>query len=286
MTSKAASMPTTAARVLVVDDEPAIREMLAQILETAGYATHTARDGQEALEILERESYDLVILDIYMPRLDGIELLSELRMRWILPKVIVITGDNAPETLLRAVREEAYQYINKPVAADDLLPLVADVLAAPQATPPIEVISARREWVELLVPCDMTAADRIQSFMDGLKGDLPEEVRKSVGAAFRELLLNAIEWGGHFDARRKVRIACLHSKRMLLYRIADPGAGFRIEDLAHSAVSNPEDPIAHIDVREERGMRPGGFGIVLAQGMVDELIYNEARNEVVLIKYL
>jgi CheY-like chemotaxis protein/anti-sigma regulatory factor (Ser/Thr protein kinase) len=281
-----AATPATTARILIVDDEPLVREVLKQMLQPAGYFVGTAHDGLEALQILERESYDLVILDIYMPRLDGLELLSELRMRWILPKVIVITGDNAPETLLRAVREEAYQYVTKPIAADDLLPLVAEVLAAPQATPPIEVISARREWVELLVPCDMAAADRIQSFMDRLKGDLPEDVRRSVGAAFRELLLNAIEWGGKFDARRKVRIACLHSKKMLMYRIADPGAGFRIEDLAHSAAANPEDPTAHVMLREERGMRPGGFGIVLAQGMVDELIYNEARNEVVLIKYL
>jgi anti-sigma regulatory factor (Ser/Thr protein kinase) len=83
-----------------------------------------------------------------------------------------------------------------------------------------------------------------------------------------------------------VRIAYLRLKRMLLYRIADPGMGFRLEELQHAAVSHPDDPTAHIVAREEKGLRPGGFGILMAQSLVDELLYNEARNEVVLVKYL
>ena len=69
--------------------------------------------------------------------------------------------------------------------------------------------------------------------------------------------------------------------------IADPGQGFSIDSLTHSAINNPEgDPIRHALVREEKGLRPGGLGLAITQGIVDELIYNEARNEVVFIKYL
>jgi hypothetical protein len=68
---------------------------------------------------------------------------------------------------------------------------------------------------------------------------------------------------------------------MLIYRIADPGEGFDIERLRHAAISNPEhDPIHHLVVREEKGLRPGGFGLAMTRSFVDELIYNEARNEV------
>ena len=141
--------------------------------------------------------------------------------------------------------------------------------------------------MELLVPCEHAAAERIQSFLMRLKGDLPEPVRESVGQAFRELLLNAIEWGGQLDPNRKVRISFLRARRMLLYRIADPGPGFRFENLSHAAVSNPEDnPVGHLAMREQKGLRPGGFGILMTRAMVDELLYNEAQNEVVLIKYL
>ncbi|MBI3404946.1 MAG: ATP-binding protein [Acidobacteria bacterium] len=130
-------------------------------------------------------------------------------------------------------------------------------------------------------------ADRIQGFLDKMDTNIPPEVRRSVGLAFRELLLNAIEWGGRLDMEKKVRIAYLRLKKLVLYRIADPGAGFKLEGLDHSALSNPEeDPTLHTMVREEKGLRPGGFGILLAQSMVDELLYNEARNEVVLVKYL
>ena len=74
---------------------------------------------------------------------------------------------------------------------------------------------------------------------------------------------------------------------MLLYRIADPGPGFNIDDLPHAAVgSAPGDPIRHVQVREEKGLRPGGFGLLTVRGSVDELLYNEKRNEVVFLEIL
>ena len=148
------------------------------------------------------------------------------------------------------------------------------------------MISAEPHWVELSIPCTREAAERIQGFMNHLEANLSEEIRSRVGQAFRELLLNAVEWGGKLDAARRVRIAQLRSSRMILYRIADPGPGFRIEDLEHAAIGHPDDPVAHIEVRDKLGLRPGGFGIMMIRAMADELLYNEARNEVVFIKYL
>jgi anti-sigma regulatory factor (Ser/Thr protein kinase) len=129
-------------------------------------------------------------------------------------------------------------------------------------------------------------ADRIQSFVMQLDAHLPQDVHEAVAYAFRELLMNAIEWGGKLDPSRKVRIACVRTKKMLLYRIADPGEGFDIDGLKHAAISNPEDPIRHLEVREEQGLRPGGFGLAMTRSLVDELIYNEPRNEVIFIKYV
>jgi anti-sigma regulatory factor (Ser/Thr protein kinase) len=122
--------------------------------------------------------------------------------------------------------------------------------------------------------------------MSSLDATLAPDVREVTAYAFRELLLNAIEWGGKLDPNRKVRIACLQTKRMLLYRIADPGPGFDIDDLPHAAISYPDEPVAHMNVREEKGLRPGGFGLLTVKASVDELIYNEKRNEVVFVKYL
>jgi CheY-like chemotaxis protein/anti-sigma regulatory factor (Ser/Thr protein kinase) len=273
-------------KILVVDDDRATRHILQKVLTAGGYQTTVAKDGIEALEALGKRRFDLLLLDVWMPRMNGLELLARLRTRKRKPRVVVMTSDDAPQTLLEAVRENAFTYVHKPVDASGLLDTLRAVLEAPEI-PPIEVISARPEWVELMVPCTRDAVDRFEAVMAHLEADLAPDVRESIVYAFRELLLNAIEWGGRLDATRQVRIACLHSPRMLMYRIADPGPGFTIEDLPHAAIGQPPDqPIEHMRIREEKGIRPGGFGLMTVRARVDELLYNEKRNEVVFVKYL
>jgi CheY-like chemotaxis protein len=274
-------------RILVVDDDRSTRQLIRLQLRSAGHSVETAANGAAALERVGRRRFDLVLLDVWMPGMDGLEMLARLRDAPSRPKVVVMTADDTSETLLRAVREHAFRYVTKPIEPKELLSLVDEVLASGPEVRPIEVVSARPDWVELLVPCDREAAGRIQDVMARLEAHLPEDVRTSVGQAFRELLMNAIEWGGHLDPRQTVRIACLRARRMLLYRIADPGKGFSFEGLAHAAVSNPPDnPMEHVVTREEKGLRPGGFGLLMTRQMVDELLYNEAHNEVVFVKYL
>jgi hypothetical protein len=73
---------------------------------------------------------------------------------------------------------------------------------------------------------------------------------------------------------------------MLLYRVADPGPGFSFTGLTHAAIGQPaEQPTAHVAVRDQLGIRPGGFGIAMIRAIADELLYNEAQNEVLFIKY-
>jgi anti-sigma regulatory factor (Ser/Thr protein kinase) len=168
----------------------------------------------------------------------------------------------------------------------DLLNVVQVALRAPDAPIPIEVTSAQPDWVELLVPCTREAVEQIQQVVARLGADLPPDVTESVGYAFRELLLNAIEWGGQLDPKRKVRIACVRTNRVLMYRIADPGPGFKFDGLDHAAISHPDNPIEHMRIREEKGLRAGGFGLLMVRAKVDELVYNEKQNEVVFMKYL
>lgn len=276
------------ARVLVVDDDRALRHALAGLLEEAGYAVAQAGGGREALAHLGAASVDLMLLDVGLPDMSGLDVLAAVRALPAPPSVVMMTADDTPHTLLGAIRGQAYRYIRKPFAPAAITDIVRDALAAAEAASlPIEVVSARPEWVELVAPCALEVVERIQTFMMQLDAHLPEEVRESVGTAFRELLSNAVEWGGKLDRTRTVRISCLRARRMLLYRITDPGEGFDIDRLRHAAISNPEDdPLQHALVRDEQGLRPGGFGLAITRSLVDELIYNEARNEVVFVKYL
>ena len=273
-------------RILVVDDDRATRHVLTAVLEHAGFEASAAKDGVDALSQLRRRRFDLLLLDVWMPRMNGLELLTKLRTRRRRPRVVVMTSDDTPETILKAVREQAVRYVHKPVAPAALVETVRQALEATEIAP-IEVLSARPDWVEMVVPCTREAADRIQSVMAHLDADLAPDLRESIAYALRELVMNAVEWGGKLDPSRKVRISYLRARRMLMYRISDPGSGFDIDNLPHSAIGQPaDDPMAHMLVREEKGIRPGGFGLLMVRANVDELLYNEKRNEVVFVKYL
>jgi CheY-like chemotaxis protein/anti-sigma regulatory factor (Ser/Thr protein kinase) len=273
-------------RILVADDDAAIRHGIAKLLEKAGFEVSEAADGIAALNAIQENHYDLVFLDIWMPHLSGLDVLARIRTAASRPKVIVTTSDSTSETLLRAVKEQAYDYLSKPFPPREAVEAAQRALSADQE-PAIELLSARPHWVELLIPCTREAVDRIRTFMMKLEADLPDSVRETIASCFQELLLNAVEWGGQLDPNRKVRVASVRSPRMLMFRIADPGPGFSFEGLSHAAVGQPEsEPIAHVSVREERGIRPGGFGILMTKGGADELLYNEAQNEVMFVKYL
>jgi DNA-binding response OmpR family regulator len=269
-----------------VDDDDATRAGLTALLANAGFVVDAASDGEAAVEKLDRYHIGVAIVDVRLPGIDGLGILEHCVARQRPAKVIVMTGIDTTDAALNALRGQAYDFLPKPIEPMRLVDTVRRALATTPETAPIEVLSAKPEWVELIVPCTREAAERIQSFVQQLEADLPEDVRESVGLAFRELLMNGVEWGGQLDPRQRVRVSYVRTRRMLLYRIADPGPGFAFDGLSHAAVANPENAMVHALVREEKGIRPGGFGLVLIRAIADELVYNERQNEVLFVKYL
>jgi CheY-like chemotaxis protein len=273
-------------KILIAEHDRDTRRWLEELLLEQHFSIMTAANSRAAWDKLQRNRFDLILLDDQMLRVNGVDILSALRTKRLRSNVIVLTSDTAPETLLAALRGHASACITRPLKREPFLALVNDSLAKKACTHTIEVISARPEWVELLVPCSLDVAERLEALMDQLETGLPEDVRVAVGQAFHELLMNAIEWGGKFNPNRKVRISFLRAKRMLMYRIADPGPGFKFAGLKHAAISHNGEPTKHGRIREKQGLRPGGFGLLLVKANVDELLYNEAQNEVVFVKYL
>jgi len=107
-------------RVMVVDDEENIREVLSNYLESMNYEVDTAEDGQEALNKFEKGDFDLIISDLLMPNIDGLELLK--RIREIDKDIIflMITGYPSIETAVDAIKKGAYDYITKPFHMEDV----------------------------------------------------------------------------------------------------------------------------------------------------------------------
>lgn len=275
----------SAGRILVADQDSDTRSALSGALRRAGYKVTEAKTGAEALRELKLSSFALAFLDVRTAEPTSLNVAPKARAARPRAKIIVVMPESTSENLLRNLRGHAYGYLCRPFSPGEAVEL-ANCALRKNAVPLIEVISARPHWVELQLPCTREAAEQIQSFLIKLECDLPEETRRNVGLALRELVLNAAEWGGKFDPQRKVRIAQMRTSRMLVYRVADPGLGFSFEGLTHASMGNTAESIANTaDVRERMGIRPGGFGIAMARAIADELLYNEKQNEVILVKF-
>ncbi len=117
-------------RILVVDDEAALRNVLSSELHTEGYVVSTASDGDEAIELLQAHSIDLVLLDIKMPRVDGFQVLRYVKEKLPQVKVIMLTGFADLKNAIESKKLGAEDFISKPYDLVDLLTTVERVLTS------------------------------------------------------------------------------------------------------------------------------------------------------------
>ncbi len=115
---------TTSTRILVVDDEEQMRDLLAKVLERNGYQVTVMSNGGSALAFLEDEPVDLVLTDVRMPGIDGMEALRSIKELRPETVVIIMTGFGSIDQAVQAVKDGAYDYINKPFDLDELRALV------------------------------------------------------------------------------------------------------------------------------------------------------------------
>lgn len=116
------------ARILIVDDEPRLLEVLTAMLEAEGYSVETAGDGRAAVRILGQRPFDLVLTDIMMPGLDGLQLLRAVRERDLDVPVVLMTGNPNVESAAQALEYGALRYLTKPLRERDLLRATADAV--------------------------------------------------------------------------------------------------------------------------------------------------------------
>ena len=109
------------ASILIVDDEEVVRRSHLRSLEETGCHTEAAEDGYKALQVMEERDFDVVLLDLRMPGLDGMDVLKTIKERWPESEVVVITGYPTLESAKQALRLGAQNYIAKPVGPDDVL---------------------------------------------------------------------------------------------------------------------------------------------------------------------
>ncbi|MGA2369489.1 MAG: ATP-binding protein [Candidatus Korobacteraceae bacterium] len=274
-------------RVLIIGSHTQVSQEIGSALSATGFPMEYSAGHADTLQRLRKRSFGVVITSPESTVEEDLALLDE--MRAIRPgvKSILLARHSTPDEVIAALRARVFACFSPPFDPAEIANLACSAASDSQGRDDIQILSAKAGWVSVRVNCRLLTAERLMTFVNELSAQLPQDTRQEMMQAFREILLNAMEHGAAFNPEQVVEVTAVRTGRAMVFYVRDPGAGFRRESLTHAAIANPaDDPAAHIAQREAEGMRPGGYGLLLAGGTVDELIYNDIGNEVLLIKYV
>jgi anti-sigma regulatory factor (Ser/Thr protein kinase) len=278
--------PSAPPRALLIEAEPGF---LADLQSESGMGLlrlEQATGGAHALRLLRTSSYDVVLTSPQSAISEDLALLEEMQLVRPSVKAIVLAPSATPEEVIASLRVHAFACFTAPFRMGEIAEMVRRAVQNPDWKDGVQLLSARPDWLSLRVDCRRLAADRLIRFLSELARDVPDVTRDDLLAAFREIALNAMEHGAGFAPDQVIEVAAVRTERAIVYYVRDPGPGFSPEALPHAAVSNPPgDPVAHMEQRARLGLRPGGFGLLIARRVVDEFLHSEKANEVLLIKH-
>lgn len=272
-------MPRT---VLIVDDERDTNDVLASFVRSRGFEPIQLHAGAQVKAAVAEHDPVLILLDVMLPDMDGFAICDALkrdRETNLIPIIMVTALDEAHHRVA-GVRVGANGYLAKPFAPEQLFRAMDEALAWHD--------EHRRRGTSGEINFDIRSELTYLQQANDLLADLFAHTRltdrqiKDLKQAVMEMGGNAIEWGHRKNAELVLRITYRIDPEAITLIIQDQGPGFNPGRLPHAA--SDEDPIGHIDLRNELGIREGGFGIMLARGLVDDFRYNESGNQVTLIK--
>jgi anti-sigma regulatory factor (Ser/Thr protein kinase)/CheY-like chemotaxis protein len=290
-------------RVLVIGSDNPVTHTVVDLLTTAGVPLEFASGPVIALQRMRPQSFAVAITSPGTSMEEDLALLDE--MRHIRPgiKCIMLAPHSSPQEIIAALRARVFACFTAPFDPQAIAAIACDAASGDLADDDIHVISARPGWVTVRANCRLITAERLMSFARELSSQMKEDMRDEILISFREIVLNAMEHGAAFNPEQMIEVTAVRSGRAFVFYVRDPGSGFRPGPLPTDRIANPaeglianlaeeaapkatDDLVAHIRRREEEGLPTGGFGLLLARGTVDELLYNEIGNEVLLIKYI
>jgi DNA-binding response OmpR family regulator len=270
-------------KALIVEDEEDTSQILAEYLRRWGFDPTVLNEGDSAVSWVREHLPDLILLDLLLPGMDGFTICEDLKLERETNRIpiIMVTALNGHEDRVRGLQVGANRYLTKPFTATDLSKAIQDSFAWRQE---LEKHGTEGE-IHFHLQSDTAYLDELNGLLSSLFlfSGLTQSQAKQLATAVRELGTNAIEWGHQKQLERIVNVVYRIDTEKITITIRDTGPGFNPSNLPHAA--QPDDPIAHMMVRETLGIREGGFGILMSRGLVDDLQYNEKGNEVRLIKY-
>jgi anti-sigma regulatory factor (Ser/Thr protein kinase) len=277
-------LEATMGRVLVIQGEPALADTLRGQL--TGHDVESCSGNVEALQQVRQKAVDVVLTDPSTSISEDLALVDELRYTRPGIRIIVRAPAADRDDLIAALRARVFACFTPGCDSSDIVDMVRSALADHDPGNDIDVVSGLPNWLTLRVSCRLLTAEKLTRFLAEFESTVPERDRDLLMTAFREMLLNAMEHGAGFDSDKVVEVTAARTERAIVYHFRDPGAGFSRSSAEVMAVAGqPETIMAAAEKRAELGLRPGGLGLLIVRQIVDEMVYNEAGNEALLIKH-
>ena len=274
-------------QVLVVGADPGLVAGLRAEPPLRTHAVDGCGSAVEALRAVRMSHVDVVVTDPVTAVAEAMAFVDELNRVRPGVRTILLAPAMTDADVVAALRAQVFACFAGPVQASEIADMARTALNTEDWRRGIEVVSGLPTWVTLRVACGLVSADRITRFLTEWESSLPGDERDLLMTAFREMLLNAMEHGAGFDPAQVIEVTAARTERAIVFHIRDPGQGFNREALGHAARANdPDSVMAAMKQREEAGLRSGGFGMLIVRQVVDEMVYNERGNEVLLIKHL
>jgi anti-sigma regulatory factor (Ser/Thr protein kinase)/ActR/RegA family two-component response regulator len=271
-------------KALVVEGDVPTGRLLSESLDARGWEITLLALGERAFAWARLHLPDVVFVGLPAAKADGFDLCRELKLaeETSLIPVVAVTTPDAAANAGHGLVIRADGYLTKPFTADQVEHALTSVLAWRDEARRL----GTREEISFHLSSDTVYLEALIKLLAPLfpRAGMTQPHIMNLITALRELGTNAIEWGHRKQIEEIVTIDYLRDASKIAIHICDQGPGFNPANLPHAA--RADDPIAHLEVRESLGMREGGFGIMMARGLVDELEYNETGNEVRLVKYL
>jgi anti-sigma regulatory factor (Ser/Thr protein kinase)/ActR/RegA family two-component response regulator len=285
--STARILTFSAARILLIGRQDALLAQLRDFRTPAEAGVECCDGESDALQRIRSGPVDVVVTDPETSVRADLAFAREVRQTRPGVRLIVLAPAASPEEVIAAIRAHVFACYCAPFDHGEIAGMVMQALDQPAWEDGIQIVSGLSNWFTLRVSCRLLTAERLINFMTQLRSDLPDTERDLLIAAFREMLINAMEHGAGFDSRKVVEVTAAKTARAIVYHFRDPGNGFSKESLTHAARTPIMDDVeASAEERAARALRPGGFGMLIARQVADELVYNEPGNEVILIKHI
>ena len=273
-------------RVLVIREDPSLMEALHRRLDAGGHEVTFCGGDIEALQRVRLTAIDVVVTDPDTAMSEDVALAEELRLTRPGVKTIVRSPTAPARDLITAMRARVFACFTPPFDHSEIADSVHAALTADGAMDDIVVVSGLPHWLTLRVSCRLLTAERLTQFLREFESGLADGDRDLLITAFREMLLNAMEHGASFDPDKVIEVTAAKTARAIVYHFRDPGGGFTPSAAVAATSNDPDTIMRQAAMRAELGRRPGGLGLLIVRQIVDELVYNEQGNEVLLIKHL